>query len=463
MTDIPAEQVDVIDYAFANIADGSIALGDPYADIDRFYPGDSWDPDSLRGSFHQLQILKRNHPHLRTLISVGGWTGSGSFSDVALTPESREQFAMSCVDFVSRYGFDGVDIDWEFPVDGGLPGNTVRPEDKRNYTLLLAEIRSHLDAAGEYLLTIAAPSSPDLIDNIEADLIHPYVDWIDLMTYDFHGPWGGPADPVTHFNAPLRPAGDDPLGEPYRSAYNLQAAVDAYRARGVPAGKLHPGLAFYGRGYGGVASSGDGLYAAYSGASSIGTWEAGLFDYWDLAAHYMNQGAYSMHRHGDAAVPWLFDPIGRIMISYDDRESIGEKARFIRDGDLGGAMLWELSCDREGALSAEIREVFFGPETASSLPMGDMRRHPTAIPNPFTQLTTLRLDSEARSPMRVEIFDATGRRVARLNGREGRDAGLLATWDGRDDAGRPVAPGVYLYRAQGGTNLPAGRLVRLAR
>ena len=137
--DIPADKINFINYAFAKINPGSgtIELGDPYADIDQFYPGDCWDAGCLRGNFHQLQILKEMHPHLNTLISIGGWTWSTYFSDIALTEESREIFAQSCVDFIDLYGFDGIDLDWEYPVEGGLDGNHHNPNDRENLTSLI--------------------------------------------------------------------------------------------------------------------------------------------------------------------------------------------------------------------------------------------------------------------------------------------------------------------------------------
>jgi chitinase len=351
--EIPAGRITHINYAFANIDGdaGGIMLGDPYADIDRWYPGDSWEPGSLRGSFHQLQLLKAAHPHLKTLISVGGWTWSTHFSDVALTAESRGQFASSCVDFIGQYGFDGVDLDWEYPVGGGLPSNTTRPEDRGNYTLLLAELRAQLDAAGDYLLTIAAPASPAIMEHYELELIHPLLDWINVMSYDLHGPWGDPdADPVTHFNAALHADPDDPLAEPFRSRFNLAATLEAYLDAGVPPEKLHAGLAFYGRGYGGVPSQNDGLYAPYTGPAGAGTWEGGVFDYWDLAANYVGLGGYERHWQDMALVPWLYNPVTQIMISYDDSLSIGEKGAWIREAGLGGAMAWELSGDRNEVL-----------------------------------------------------------------------------------------------------------------
>src|SRR6185312_10972532 len=134
--------------AFADIRQGQVAVADPDKEIR------AWN------NFGKLRQLKKSHPGLKTLISVGGWTHSKEFSNVALTPASRSKFANSAIAFIRKYGFDGVDIDWEFPVAEGDPGNTKRPEDKQNYTLLLQALRSKLDSAGledhkSYLLSTA--------------------------------------------------------------------------------------------------------------------------------------------------------------------------------------------------------------------------------------------------------------------------------------------------------------------
>jgi chitinase len=237
VADIPADRLTHVNYAFARINNGECALVDSYAAIDKFYPGDRWDAGFLRGNLHQLQLLKKKHPHLKTLISVGGWTLSGPFSDVALTEASRVKFARSCVAFLKKYDFDGVDIDWEYPVGGGLEGNKTRPEDKQNYSLLLAELRKQLDEQGKadkrtYLLTIAAPAGPKVYANLEIDRIARLVDWINLMTYDFHGSWSE----VTNFNAALYASTADPTkDETIRKRFNADAAVKAYLAAGVPA------------------------------------------------------------------------------------------------------------------------------------------------------------------------------------------------------------------------------------
>jgi chitinase len=245
-----------------------------------------------------------------------------------------------------KYGFDGVDIDWEYPVGGGLEGNKNRPEDKANYTLLLAELREQLIVQGKkdkkhYLLTIAAPAGPKTIANIELAKIHGHLDWINLMTYDFHGSWSE----LTNFNAPLYPSSKDPTkDETIRKYFNVDAAVKAYRAAGVPADKIVLGVPFYGRGWGGVKNINDGLYQPHAKNSPPGTWEAGVFDYKDLAANYIGKKGKRFW-HDEAKVPWYFDEKAGLMISYDDPESIKLKAEYIVSEKLGGAMFWELSAD----------------------------------------------------------------------------------------------------------------------
>lgn len=330
---IPADKLTHVNYAFANLSDaGECVLGDAYADTDKAYPGDTWDPGVLRGSFHQLQLLKAAHPKLKTLISVGGWTWSAKFSDAALTEASRKKLATSCAAFADKYGFDGVDIDWEYPGGGGLAGNGARPEDKQNYNLLLGEFRAALGPSK--LLTIAAPSGPEIIAHLDPAGIAAHVDWINVMTYDFNGPWAT----MTGFNAPLHASQPDPT----TPGFNSDAAISAYLAAGVPPSKLNLGAPFYGRGFAGVSTANHGLFQPFTGPSA-GTWEMGVLDYHDIAQNYLG----TMTRYWDdvAKVPWLFDPAKGVLITYDDPESIAAKTAYVKSKGLGGVLFWELSGD----------------------------------------------------------------------------------------------------------------------
>ncbi len=339
VSQIPGKQLTHINYAFANVANGQCVVGDPYADTDKFFPGDSWDAGAKRGNFNQLNKLKAANPGLRTLISVGGWTWSKNFSAAAATSQSRDLFATSCAQFMKQYGFDGLDIDWEYPVSGGLePGVAA---DKANYTLLLQALRTELDRLGtadgkNYDLTIAGPAGPSVLTNMEIDKLAKIVDWVNLMSYDFHGSW----DKTTGHNAPLAPNPADPGP----AEFDITSAVNSWLKGGIPANKLVLGLAMYGRGWSGVATPGAGLFQSATGVPK-GSFEDGVFDYKDLKANYIPK----MTRYWDAAskVPWLYDSATGVFISYDDSESIGHKAKFISSENLGGGMFWELSGDTD--------------------------------------------------------------------------------------------------------------------
>ena len=346
VSSIRADQLTHINYAFANISEsGEVVLGDPGADVEKPDPNDTSGAE-LQGNFRQLQLLKQAYPHLKTLISVGGWSWSDRFSDAALTPESRATFARSAVDFIVRYGFDGVDLDWEYPTGGGEPGNGERAEDPENFVLLLAELRAQLDARGAtdgraYLLTIALGASRTAYQPLDWERIHPLLDWINVMTYDMSGPWSA----ITGFRAPLYDSQPNPP-----EGTSADTALQAILALGVPADKLVMGVPFYGGGWANVGPANDGLHQPFSGLPE-GTREQGTFDYADLAANYVTEAT----RHWDetAQVPWLYDAETGVMITYDDPQSLTGKAQYVREHGLGGIMIWELSTD-DGALLTAI-------------------------------------------------------------------------------------------------------------
>lgn len=337
VADIPAQKVTHINYAFANVQNGRCVLGDSYADTDKAFAGDTWDQGAKRGNFNQLTKLREKNPDLKTMISIGGWTWSQNFPAAAASDQARAEFAASCVDFMKQYGFDGIDIDWEYPVSGGLfPGT---PADRQNYTALLKEFRGQLDAeeakdGTEYFLSIAAPAGPTTIPNLEAGKIGGILDWMNLMSYDFHGGW----DPTTGHNAPMSVGPKDAAAK-----FSVRDAVDTYVNSGFPASKLVLGVPFYGRAWEGVGAADAGLYQAGTSAT-IGTWEKGVLDYSDITANYLP----TMERYWDPAaqVPYLYDPARKLWISYDDAESMKVKADYIDAQGLGGAMIWEISGDR---------------------------------------------------------------------------------------------------------------------
>ncbi|ATB35642.1 chitinase [Cystobacter fuscus] len=359
---VPAGKLTHLNYAFSNIsADGKCILGDSYADIDKGggYPNE-WDPGQLRGNFRAFKEMKKSYPNLKLLISVGGWSWSTYFSKVAATSASRSAFVKSCVDLYIKGQFpgvdaangagvfDGIDIDWEYPVGGGLPGNITSPADKQNYTLLMQEFRNQLNAVSSqtgksYLLTIASGASPDLLANKqETKNLANVLDWINVMSYDYHGAF----ESSTNFQSALNRVTGDPAAS---SGFYTDGSVAKMLELGVPANKIVVGVPFYGRGWGNVPSTNNGLFQ--SGTPVNGTWDdgtsgpTGVFDFKDIKNKYEGKNGYTKYFHAEAKEAYVYNPNTKIWIAYDDAQSMSAKADYILSKGLGGAMAWELSSD----------------------------------------------------------------------------------------------------------------------
>ena len=354
-----ADKLTHLNFAFANIgSDFKVTIGDPYADLDKHYNAtqsvdgisDTWNTGELRGNFNQLRELKDLFPDIKILISVGGWTWSDKFSQMAMTPAGRSTFIQSCIDvyikgifspnLVFPGIFDGIDIDWEYPAAPGN-SNNYSPADTQNFTSLLSELRTALEAQGtidgkQYLLTIAAPAGEDKFSKIEMGNIHPHLDFINLMTYDFHGAW----ESTTNFHSPLSGTVDDPT---YSQKYWANHAVTSWIQEGVPSDKLILGVPFYGRGWANVppGPDGNGLFQG-GGTAAPGTYESGMEDY-KVLKNLMP--TYNNHTHPAAQAFWIYHPTSGIFWSFDDPASITNKMNYVKSKELGGAMFWELSGD----------------------------------------------------------------------------------------------------------------------
>ncbi len=360
-----------INYAFGNVsADGRCFIdnipgeGDAWADYQRSVPAeesvdgvaDNWG-EPLNGNFGQLQKLKVKHPDLKVLISLGGWTWSTYFSNAAATPASRAAFVESCIDLyikgnlVNHDGsaggpgsaagvFDGFDLDWEWPGSAGEPGNVIRPEDKQNFTALLAEFRRQLDAYGRttrkhYELTAFLPANPANMDaGYEGRKIFRYLDFATVQGYDFHGTWETRANQQSALRVPA--------GAPDNPDFSADVAINGWIDRGAPRSKLVLGIPYYGQGWTGVTGGRNGLFGTATGAAP-GTWAAGNED-WKVLKTKTDFKVYRDLRAGHA---WLYD--GTTFWTYDDPAVLLQKALYIRLNGLGGAMVWSLDGDDDNA------------------------------------------------------------------------------------------------------------------
>ncbi len=319
---VSANKLDVINYAFARL--------DPKGDV--IFPSPI--VDQTLATFVGLRKL---HPDLKIIVSIGGW-GADYFSDVALTEATRQRMAESVAALIEKYDVDGVDLDWEYPT---LPGAGIshRPEDKRNFSLMIETLRARLDKLGtahggrHYLLSIAAADG-EFVQGIEIGRVARSLDWFNLMTYDFHNS----LTPTTGHHAGLHLSklapSEDRAGD---------KAVEQFLSAGVPAAKLNLGAAFYGRAFTGVDPSHDGLQQKYAKYVGDPPWR-------ELVASYIDKNGYVRHWDAQAQAPYLWNASTRTFISYEDPESLRAKADYIKAKGLGGVMYWEHSLDRKEEL-----------------------------------------------------------------------------------------------------------------
>jgi chitinase len=362
-----ADKLTVIDYAFCEPqlgSDGRIipAFANPVYDYQQIYPaeysidGIKDDPaQALRGNMNQLKKLKERHPGIKIMISIGGWGGCTYFSDAALTKESREFFVDSCINMfikgnlpvVNGAGgigsaagiFDGIDIDWEFPISGGLTGYHCDPKDNDNLTELFKLFRKKLDMINpEYLLTAALPAQDFNVRNFNVAEDSEYLNWISLMTYDMCGGFENIAHTGHHTN--LYTSSLDPA--PVSSQYSFDNTVKLFHNKyGIPFNKLLGGAAFYGRGWKDVDSENHGLYR--NGEVKDG----GYIIYRELI-NLQNEG-YKMYWDKNALAHWLYNSDKKIFWSIDTPKSIALKTRYCKEHHLRGMMFWELSGDDDKA------------------------------------------------------------------------------------------------------------------
>lgn len=328
---IEVEKLTHINYAFVDVKNGRAWLTNEKTDT---------------VNFRRLNALKTRNPALKILISIGGWAWSENFSDAVLTPESRALFAHTSVDILRKYKLDGVDIDWEYPGVPGEEGNVYRPEDKQNYTLMFQAIRASLDSleketGGQYLLTTAVGGGKYFIEHTEMDKAQQYLDFVNIMSYDYKTNGTGIAGHHTNL---------------YGSTKNDTAEASADRSvqyflrAGVPAGKIVMGCAFYGRGWQLADGHKRGLnQQALKSARSGG--------YTRLKDSLMVQG-YKRHWDKRARAPYLWHPEQHIFITYDDERSVREKCRYVKKHELAGVMFWEYSSDPKGYLLGSIHKTF---------------------------------------------------------------------------------------------------------
>ncbi|XP_072388467.1 probable chitinase 2 [Diabrotica undecimpunctata] len=302
--------------------------------------------DYGKGGFKRVTALKHKYPHLKVTLAVGGWNeGSANYSKLVADPHRRSRFVANSLDFIKKYNFDGLDLDWEFP---GKRGGSK--EDKTNFLLLVKELRAAY-RKDKLLLTAAFGAGKDTIDiAYDVEALSVYLDYIHMMCYDYHGAW----DKRTGANSPLK--GPDVL--------NVEFTINYMLSLGAPANKLVLGIPVYGRTFileeplqsrrkprlGSVASN--------LGFAGPYTREGGFLGYNEICKELKNKTSdWKIYWDDESRTPFAVSE--NKVISYDNEQSIAEKVHFAMEKDLAGTMVWSVDTDDfQGDCSEEDNEDF---------------------------------------------------------------------------------------------------------
>ena len=251
------------------------------------------------GRLKLMVALKKQNPNLKVLLSIGGW-GAGNFSEMAADEKHRKAFARNCLNAVTKYSLDGIDIDWEYPTSSSA-GISSSPEDTKNFTLLMKDLRETL--GNDRLLTMASASNAKYVDFKEAI---PYMNFVNVMTYDM-------GHPPKHNSALYRSS---------MSSESCDESVARHYTAGVPYEKMVLGIPFYGHGDG-----------------------KAFEDYVDYKDIKIDQSKYSVLWDDAAKVPYVADATGKMVLNFDDERSVGLKAEYVQQKKLAGAMYWNIEAD----------------------------------------------------------------------------------------------------------------------
>ncbi|KAI0416919.1 glycoside hydrolase superfamily [Xylaria grammica] len=326
---LPVDDLSHVLYAFADIApNGTVLSANPEVDLTQKYPDDNyWEQGhNAYGAVKQLYIHKKWNRQLKVLLSVGGGEYSPKFAAATSTEMRRQTFAKSAVKLVTDWGFDGIDIDWEYPTNEAERESLVK---------LVAACRVafdrysfHNNLAYRFLVTVASPAGPTNWEFVDLPQMDPYVDIWHLMSYDYTGSWTPRSGHQANVFSNKANEASTPL--------NTDDAVRYYESQGIKGRKIVIGSPLYGRSFNGTSGLGQNYTSIGSGGPQPGVWyykdlpKAGARELYDDVA----KAAYS------------YDQRARELISYDDVHSTAFKARYVRNRQLGGAFFWEASGDR---------------------------------------------------------------------------------------------------------------------
>ncbi len=312
--DIDAEKITHIHYAFAETTREYV----PFAN----------NIDEHRDNLEQLVALREKNPDLKLVLSIGGGGGDKYFSSICITDKNLKTFTEGCMDFLTTYDFDGIDLDWEFPSG---------PAEMKGFTKMVLCLRNAMnqleaESGRHYSLSLAGAADSGELSGINYDEVLPYLDYVFIMGYNLYGTWSD----KTNFNAPMYAPGEEKY-----TGYSLYNIVETYINGGVPGNKLVLGLPLYGYVLPVKSTDNNGLYQPFESVSYDTAYESCR----NVYANYLGKEGYTEFWDEDTQSPYLFGE--NTFIGFENEKSITAKASLVGQFQLAGVGFWELSQDTE--------------------------------------------------------------------------------------------------------------------
>ncbi|XP_060530054.1 probable chitinase 10 [Cylas formicarius] len=298
-------------------------------------PHDSW--ADFDNQFYK-RVVAYKSKGVKVSIAIGGWNDSqgDKYSRLVNDASARKRFIDHVLKFLDKHGFDGLDLDWEYPKCWQVDCSKGPDSDKASFSHFVRELKEAFMPKG-YLLSAAVSPSKTVVDQgYDVPVLGQYLDWVAVMTYDFHGQW----DKKTGHVAPLYYHPDDEV-----DFFNSNYSINYWISEGVPRRKIVMGMPLYGQSFRLEDEKKNGLNANAPGPGEAGefTRAAGFLAYYEICNNVKNSGWTVVKDPENRMGPYAYK--GSQWVSYDDKETIKIKSNYIRKMDLGGGMIWALDLD----------------------------------------------------------------------------------------------------------------------
>ena len=358
------------------------------------------------------EVVHQNNRKI--LLAFGGWGNTAGFPEMVANSETRQVFITNLLEIFDNYGYDGIDIDWEYP------SNT---SEKTNLTLLVQEMRAEFDSINpDLMITMAVGPSDWSGQHFEYEILKESLDWFSLMGYDFHGSWSNHAG----HNAPLYQSPPNDNDGSVHTGVNYLV-----NTRGISPGQINLGVPFYGKQFNASEINGSftGNVIDIRYSEIIGLINSGYEYYWD----------------SNARCPYIIKPDYTELVSFDNPSSISEKANYVKSRSLGGMMIWALGYDfvdgAQGLVESIDQYYLSNDMVGSKILPNDFDIN--IFPNPFNDQCIIKINT-SKSVDEINIYSLDGNLVKKIGTKNLGDSKNQFTWSGKDNTNQSISSGVYL-------------------